>query len=267
MARVRTNGIQLAYETSGNGDCVLFVMGSRTSGRVWEMYQTPALNEAGYRTITFNNRGVPPSDAPAGKYSLADLVADTKGLIEALGLAPCRIVGTSLGALIAQDLAMHAPDLIRSAVLIGTKARSDAARRAQAAAERELMLSGIELPPSYLSVKTVFERLSPATIRDDETVAHWLDLFEYADIKTSRSDGQMWIETSDDRREALRSVTAPCRVIAFTDDQVTPPHLAAEVADAIPNCDYIEISDCGHLGYLERPEPVNSAIIEFFDKY
>jgi pimeloyl-ACP methyl ester carboxylesterase len=267
MPRLRTNGIQLAYETSGNGEPVLFVMGSRSSGRVWEMYQTPALTAAGYRTFTFNNRGVPPSDAPPGRYSLADLVADTRGLIEGLGLAPCRLVGTSLGALIIQELALQQPELIRSAVLIGTKARSDAARLAQAAAEREMMLSGIQLPPRFQSVRTVFERLSPATVRDDEAVSHWLDLFEYAGGNAGPGDGQMWIETSEDRRDALCGVTVPCRVIAFTDDQITPPHLAAEVADAIPDCDYVEIGDCGHLGYLERPEPVNAAIVEFFAKY
>jgi pimeloyl-ACP methyl ester carboxylesterase len=61
-------------------------------------------------------------------------------------------------------------------------------------------------------------------------------------------------------------VTAPCRVIAFADDLVAPPHLAVEVSDCIPECDYVEIQACGHLGYLERPGEVNAAIIEFLDK-
>ncbi|WP_218922692.1 alpha/beta fold hydrolase [Streptomyces vietnamensis] len=39
------------------------------------------------------------------------------------------------------------------------------------------------------------------------------------------------------------------------------------MADAIPGCDFVEIPDCGHLGYLERPYEVNAAVIEFFDKY
>jgi pimeloyl-ACP methyl ester carboxylesterase len=69
-----------------------------------------------------------------------------------------------------------------------------------------------------------------------------------------------------DRREALRKVTAPCRVIAFSDDLITPVPLAAEVAEAIPDCDFVEIPACGHFGYLERPDEVNSAIIEFLDK-
>jgi pimeloyl-ACP methyl ester carboxylesterase len=58
----------------------------------------------------------------------------------------------------------------------------------------------------------------------------------------------------------------PCRAIAFSDDLMCPPHLVAEAAEAIPDCDYVEISRCGHVGYLERPDEVNSAIIEFLDK-
>jgi pimeloyl-ACP methyl ester carboxylesterase len=47
------------------------------------------LKRAGYDAVTFDNRGVSPSGAPPGMYSLADLVADTVGLITALGIGPC----------------------------------------------------------------------------------------------------------------------------------------------------------------------------------
>jgi pimeloyl-ACP methyl ester carboxylesterase len=75
------------------------------------------------------------------------------------------------------------------------------------------------------------------------------------------------VETTEDRRAALTRITAPCRVIAFADDAICPPHLAAETAEAIPDCDFVEIAGCGHLGYLERPDEVNTAIIEFLDKH
>jgi pimeloyl-ACP methyl ester carboxylesterase len=76
---------------------VLLIMGSSAAGRVWTMHQTPALNRAGYETVVFDNRGVPPSDVPEGEYTVADMVADTRGLIEELDLAPYRLVGTWLG--------------------------------------------------------------------------------------------------------------------------------------------------------------------------
>jgi len=265
MPYVFTNGIRIAYDRSGRGERVLMIMGSAAAGRVWTMHQTPALSAAGYQAITFDNRGIPPSDVPPGKYSLADMVADTKGLIEALSLAPCRIVGASLGALIAQELLISSPELVRCAVLIATKARSDALRDAQARAEQALAESGVKLPPDHYAVTAALQALSPATLNDDKTVQLWLDTFRLSPGGDAGA-GQVWVDTSDDRRNALRNVSAPCRVIAFEHDVITPPHLAAEVAEALPDCDYVQIPDCGHFGYLERPDEVNAAIVEFLDK-
>lgn len=267
MPFVKTNDVRLAYERSGHGENVLMIMGSGAAGHVWTMYQTPALNQAGYATVVFDNRGMAPSDAPPGKYALQDMVADTKGLIEALDLAPCRIVGMSLGALIAQELAIDHPHLVHSAVLIATRARTDATRRAQAAAEIALLESGIRLPAEYEAVATVQRMLSPATLNDDNAISSWLAVIELTRGSQEAAGGQAWVDTSADRREALRGVTAPCRVIAFADDIVTPPHLAAEVAEAIPDCDYVQIPASGHLGHLERPDEVNAAIIEFLNRH
>ncbi|MGW7521038.1 alpha/beta fold hydrolase [Streptomyces sp. NPDC054796] len=272
MPYLHTNGIRLAYQRQRSGrsdeDTVLLIMGSAAAGYIWDMHQTPALRRAGYATVTFDNRGIPPSAAPPGKYTLADLVADTKGLIEELRLAPCRIVGTSLGSLIAQELAISEPHLVRSAVLMATRGRSDALRRAQDAADRLLQESGITLPAKYRAVNSVLRMLSPATLNDDTSVSTWLEIFELAGGGAeSAASGQAWIDTHQDRREDLSGIGAPCRVITFTDDVITPPHLGAEVADIIPDCDLVEISGCGHLGHLERPEAVNEAIVEFFEKH
>jgi pimeloyl-ACP methyl ester carboxylesterase len=114
---------------------------------------------------------------------------------------------------------------------------------------------------------SVLQMLSPATLRDDSLVTPMLDLFELSDRGNRADRGQSWIETPADRIEQLGRITVPCRVISFSDDIVTPPHLAAEVAEAIPDCDLIEIGDAGHLGFLEQPDEVNRAIVEFFDKH
>ncbi|HZM83922.1 MAG TPA: alpha/beta hydrolase [Candidatus Limnocylindrales bacterium] len=262
-----TNGIRLSYQRSGRGENVLLIMGSGAAGHVWTMHQTPALQEAGYQTIIFNNRGIPPSDSPEGKYSLEDMVADTKGLIEALDLAPCRIVGTSLGAIIAQELAIGWPHLVKCAVLMATRARSDTVRMAQSAADRTLLESGIRLPRSYGAVSTAFKMLSPTTLNDDMAVSLWLQILELAGDGETIGAGQQWIDTEEDRRDALRTIAVPCRVIAFADDLIAPPHLCAEAAGAIPGADFITIAGGGHLGHLERPDETNAVIIEFLDKH
>lgn len=266
MHYVTANGIRLAYDRTGHGDRVLLIMGSGASGRVWTAHQTRALNKAGYQTIIFDNRGIAPSDVPEGRYSLDDMVADTVGLIEALDAGPCHVVGTSLGSVIAEEIAVRRPELVRSVVLMATRSRSDLVRRALSQADRVLNESGVKLPPGYSTPTTVLQMFSPKTLNDDAAVSLWLDVFELSG-DNGGSSGQDWVDVGSDRRPVLRKITAPCRVIAFSDDLICPPHLGVEVADAIPNCDFVEIGDAGHLGNLERPDEVNSAIIEFLDKF
>jgi pimeloyl-ACP methyl ester carboxylesterase len=266
MSFASTNGIRLAYQRSGSGEPVLLIMGQAAGGNVWSMYQVPALTAAGYEAISFDNRGMPPSDVPPGDYSLADLVADTVGLIKALDLGPCRVVGTSLGAFVATELAACRPDLVTCCVLMATRSRADSFRCALSAGEKALARDGIQLSPSYDAAISVLQMFSPATLNDDETIGMCLDIYEMSSSRRAAASGQDAIDLLSDRREALRAVPVPCRAIAFSDDLVCPPHLVAEVAEAIPDCDYVEIGSCGHLGYLERPDEVNTAIIEFLDK-
>jgi pimeloyl-ACP methyl ester carboxylesterase len=266
MPYASTNGIRLAYERSGSGERVLLIMGQAAGGNVWTMYQVPALNRAGYEAITFENRGMPPSDVPPGDYSLPDLVADTAGLIEALDAGPCRLVGTSMGAFIAAELASSRPDLVTCCVLMALRSRTDALRWALSAGERALTRNGMRLPAAYDAPISVLQLFSPTTLNDDVAVSTYLDIFEMSAERRASASGQGGIDLTSDRRDALRAVPVPCRVIAFSDDLMCPPHLCAEAAEAIPDCDYVEIGSCGHVGYLERPDEVNSAIIEFLDK-
>lgn len=266
MPYVFTNGVRLAYQRTGRGEPVLLIMGTGAGGNVWSMYQVPALERAGYEVITFDNRGMPPSDAPPGMYSLADMVADTVGLIEALDIGPCRLAGTSMGAVISSEIAASRPDLVTCCLLMAMRGRADAARRAVSAADRSLAASGVQLPAAYAAPTSVFQMFSSATLNSDAAVLTWLDLFEMSAGRRAAASGQAGIDLTQDRRERLRTITVPCRLIAFSDDLICPPHLCAEAAEAIPDCDLIEIESSGHLGYLERPEEVNSAIIEFLDK-
>jgi pimeloyl-ACP methyl ester carboxylesterase len=175
-------------------------------------------------------------------------------------------VGTSLGALVVAELATRRPDLVRCCVLMAIRARTDAIRRAVWAGGRVLTRSGTQLPAPYEASLSVLHMFSPATLNDDAAVSAWLDIYEMAAARRGAAIGQAAIDFTADRRDALRAVPVPCRVIAFSDDLMCPPHLGAEAAEAIPDCDYVEIAACGHLGYLERPDEVNSAIIEFLEK-
>jgi pimeloyl-ACP methyl ester carboxylesterase len=267
MSFVSVNGIRLSYERTGKGHRVLLIMGQAAGGNVWSMYQVPALTEAGYEVITFDNRGMPPSEVPPGDYALADLVADTEGLIEALDAGPCRVVGTSLGAMVAAELAVQRPDLVTCCVLLALRSRADTFRRALWAGERALAREGLKLPPPYEAPISLLQMFSRATLNDDVAVSSWLDLYEMSSARREAASGQDAVDVLCDRRDVLRAIPVPCRVIAFSEDLMCPPHLCEEAAEIIPDCDYVEIGSCGHVGYLERPAEVNAAMIEFLDKY
>lgn len=266
MPTIDLGDVRLAYDTYGDGPPVVLVCGTGQAAYTWALFQVPALVEAGYRVVTFDNRGMPPSDCPAGPYTVAQMAGDVAGLIEALGLAPCRVIGLSLGAFITQELALARPDLLRAAVMMGTFGRQDAFRQAVTQAWIELDRSGIVLPRLYEAVYSAFSLLSASGLCDDEGVQQYLGLTMAGPQWTG--PGRLGQHEADlayqDRLDALGSIRVPSLVIGFQHDMLTPVSLCQEVAKVVPGCSYVEVAGVGHLGAFERPDEVNQALLDFF---
>lgn len=256
--------VNLAYDDSGSGEAVLFISGQGGVGRTWQIHQVPAFLAAGYRVVTFDNRGVG-ATANADGFTTATVVADTADLIEQLDLAPVRLVAVSMGSYIAQELMLARPDLVSQAALMATRGRNDSAREFFGRAEMDLIDAGIRLPVNFAAKVRVIEGFSPKTLNDDTAVAEWIDTFTmWPSTSTPGVRAQFGISPERNRLPAYQAITAPVLVIGFANDLVLPPHLGAEVAEAIPYGRYLEIADTGHLGFLERPDAVNAAILDFF---
>ncbi|MFF3641296.1 alpha/beta fold hydrolase [Streptomyces sp. NPDC002564] len=263
MPIARINGTRLGYDTYGHGEPVVMVTGTGAPGRIWRTHQVPALTAAGHRVITLDNRGIPPSDPCPDGFTLADMAADIAGLIEHLGEGACRIVGYSLGAVAVQELLLARPGLVHRAVLMATSGRTDALTAAMTAADVELGDSGGKLPPRFAAYVQALQNLSPRTLNDEERLRDWLAVLEMSAVDPAGARGQLALQLIPDRLAAYRHISRPCLVIGFQDDLVIRPHLSREVARSIPGSSYTEIPGCGHYGYLERPEAVNSAITGF----
>ncbi|MDQ0377611.1 alpha/beta fold hydrolase [Amycolatopsis thermophila] len=262
MPLADVNGVKISYDDLGSGEPVVLVMGTAANGRVWHLHQVPALVDAGYRVITFDNRGIRPAEPG---FTIDDLVADTAGLIDHLGLGPCRLVGTSMGAQVVTELMLARPELVTRAVLMATRGRPDRMRAAMSAAEKQLRDNATAVPAKYEAVVRAVQNLSPRTLNDDAAIADWLDIFEMSPtIWTPGVRAQLDLDITESRLDAYRAIDVPCLVIGFADDLRLPAHLAREVADAIPSAEYLEIADAGHYGYLERPDVVNDALVTFF---
>lgn len=253
----------LAYNDSGAGDPVLFISGTGGGGRTWHIHQVPAFLSAGYRCITFDNRGIGETEN-AGGFSTPQMVADTAELIEKVVGGPARLVAMSMGAFIAQELMLARPELVHQAVLMGTRGRLDDTRKAFRAADLALAESGLEVPAAYAAKVRVLENFSPKTINSPE-IAEWLEVFAAFPLRRTLGwRAQLTVAPEENRLPAYRSIAIETLVIGFGDDIITPPALGKEVGDALPRGRYIQIANAGHLGFLERPDAVNKAMLEFF---
>ena len=256
--------INLAYDDRGTGEPVVFIAGRGGAGRTWQPHQVPAFLAAGYRCITFDNRGIGATENTEG-FTTQTMVADTAALIESLGAAPARVVGVSMGAFITQELMVARPELVTSAVLMATRGRLDTARESFYDAEAELYASGIQLPAAYETKIRLLESFSRKTLNDDAAIADWVAMFNMWPVKlTPGLRCQLDVAPHSNRLPTYRNIATPVLVIGFADDVVTPPYLGREVADALPNGRYLQVPDAGHLGFFERPEAVNAAALQFF---
>ncbi len=266
MGEVVVDGVRLVYDSVGDGDPVVLVSGTGQPAMSWSLFQVPALTEAGYRVVTFDNRGIPPSDTPPAPYSVPQMVGDLAGVIEALELGPAHVAGLSLGAFLTQELALARPDLVRSAVMMGTCGRQSAFLRALMESWVELDRSGTEVTRLADAVAGAFAVFSPGTLADDEAMRAYLD-YSLAQPPWANPGrlGQHEADLGyDDRLGALGGISVPCMVIAFEQDLLTTTTLCREVADAIPGCRYADIAAAAHSGPFERPDEVNRVLLGFF---
>lgn len=110
------DNVRLAYvDTGGAGDPILALHGTFGRGRAW-MTLADRLGPA-WRVIGLDQRGHGLSDEP-GEYGREAFLADAADAIEALGIGPAVVVGHSLGALNAYQLAARRPDLVRAFVAV-----------------------------------------------------------------------------------------------------------------------------------------------------
>ncbi len=253
----------LSYDDTGAGEPVLFIAGTGGAGRTWHIHQVPAFVRAGYRCITFDNRGVGATENADG-FCTEQMVADTAEIIETVVGGPTRLVAMSMGAFIAQELMVTRPDLVGQAVLMGTRGRIDATRIAFRAADLELAQAGVDLPASYAAKVRVLENFSPRTI-NSQAIDEWLQMFTAFPLRrTPGWRAQLAVAPRENRLPTYRSIASQVLVIGFADDVITPPALGKEVGEAIPHGRYVQIANTGHLGFLERYDAVNTTILDFF---
>lgn len=114
MPRLQADGVELFYESLGEGTPVIFQAHDHTP---WMFFQAPVFSQT-HRFVTFDRRGTGRSASPPGEWTMADFARDLRGLMDGLGIERAIVGGSSLGGMIAAQFALDYPDRVH-AIIVG----------------------------------------------------------------------------------------------------------------------------------------------------
>lgn len=251
-----TEPMVLGYDEAGSGPVLFLIHGFPLDRTLWEG-QLEGLKDI-RRVVAVDLRGRGKSEAKPNGWSVDLYADDVAKTIESLGSEPADIAGLSMGGYVVFALLRRHPEMVRSVILIDTKAGDDPpeakeGREKTAATVREQgtlavaegLIPKLVSPGASQEVKK--KALAMAKNTPGETVA--ADALAMRDRPDSTSD--------------LGMIKVPAVVIHGEDDQLMPVAGAKEMADLIPGAKFVTIPRAGHLAPLENPLAVNDALRNF----
>ena len=115
MPKVKVGDINIYYEIHGKGEPLVIIDGRNMCHNL--LYKHVPVYAREYKVISYDNRGVGKSDKPDIPYSLEMMAHDCVGLLDVIGKAKAHFMGYSMGARIAEEIALSYPERIISLVL------------------------------------------------------------------------------------------------------------------------------------------------------
>jgi pimeloyl-ACP methyl ester carboxylesterase len=267
---VGVNGIPYAYRSLGNPSGTPLVLINRFRGTMDEW--DPAFLDhvaAGRHVIIFDNAGVARSggEAPA---RMVDWAANAAKFIEALGHREVDVLGFSFGGLVAQELTLQRPELVRRLIIVGSGAGyvEGANLRAKAI---EVATKPVNTNEDFLYLFFKETPTSQAAGRE-----HLARLRLRADAFSERVSEKTWkamlsagsdVGTPD--TSLLRRVGAirqPVLVANGVEDVMIPTYQSYALAQAISNARLIIYPDSGHAFLFQYPKEFGDEVLRFLGK-
>ena len=219
------NGVELGYREFGSGEPLLLVMGFGGTMDMWNATFVERLARD-YRVISFDNRGIGFSSDNEESFSPELLAGDAAGLLDALGIPQAHVLGTSMGASIAQELALNHPEKVDKLIL--------------SSATYSVIVPETELLEKMLQSCAANSDLAPAVRKQANASLEWNGTYG--------------------RLPEIRSKTL---LLVGTDDEFTPPVISLEIAEKLPGADYIVFEGAKHCGERFLPAEYSKAVLDF----
>jgi thioesterase CepJ len=262
--------VTLSYDVFGpsDGEPVVLIAGCGQPALAWDVGVRPTLVDAGYRVVTFDNRGCAPSSSPPAPYSVDEMMGDTIALLDHLGIADARIAGHSMGGWIAETIAARYPERVRAAAFLGSCNVPTAWEKAITTVERDLARLDLDLPPLFYATETL-RYLPNHDLQNDTLVETWLALAGNPDPwlnpgRLGQYEACLAWSTDPHHGDAWPTISVPCLIMAYEHDIDSPPEHARAAAARIPGARYLEIPDCSHLAPFTHAAAVGDALVEYF---
>ncbi|HEX4435395.1 MAG TPA: alpha/beta hydrolase [Solirubrobacteraceae bacterium] len=254
MALVRAGEIELDVERSGSGPPLLLIMGMSGTALHWgEPFLAP-LRER-FEVIAYDHRGVGASTRLTdGRVTIAEMAEDAAALLSALEIESADVMGISMGGMIAQELALAHPELLRTLTLGCTYCGGEGSAMAAPATIQKLseaMMSG----DRARAIRAGWEVNVSASFADDPV--GWPAFQEIAAQRAVALPvvmAQMQACAAHDTNERLSTIEMPTLVIHGTEDQLLPVENGRLIASRIDGSQLEILDGIGHLFFWERPE-------------
>lgn len=258
MPTIRTKEVKLYYEELGTGEALLLLHGLGSSTADWALQMEPLAQH--FRVIAVDMRGHGRSDKPPGPYSIPMFADDVSTVLQVLEIPAAHILGISLGGMVAFQLAVSYPEMVKSLIIVNSVPSMvvnnfvDRWQLWQRLAIVELM--GMRRMGEYLA-----PRLFPKPEQDDlrqEIVQRWAQNDKRAYLAATRSFVG-WDVTNQ-----LAAISCPALVISAEEDYWPLADKEAYTAQ-IPNARLLVIEDSRHATPVDQPEIFNTAVLDFLD--
>lgn len=258
---------RIAYDVHGtSGPPVLLIMGFGMRGRVWRL-QVEALR-ATHRVAVFDNRGIGESEGAPGPWRMHDLARDALRVLDALGWSSAHVVGASMGGMIAQEVALHAPDRLRSLGLLVTHAGGPRARPPLTRTLRSLV--GSRLLPPDRRLHPIGHLLYPRRFvrsTDREALAARMAEQTGGRVPPLTWRKQFGAIARHDTRARLPRVTAPTLVVSAARDALVDPRESEKLAGYLPRAELLRFEEAGHGILYQCADALNRRLLSHIARH
>ena len=256
MPVLQLDDVKLYYEVVGEGDPLLLIHGLGSSVRDWQ--EQAGFFAQQYRVIAVDVRGHGRSTKPPGPYSIPQFTADIVKLLQFLHVEPVHVIGLSMGGMIAFQMGVSWPQMVRSLVIVNSGPELVVRSPAD-----QLMVWQRLLIVRLLGMRKMGEVLSKRLFPKPEQEIQRRLLIE----RWAENDGRAYRDTMKGLvgwsvTDRIGDITCPTLVVA-SDQDYTPVAVKEAYVQRIPNARLVVIEDAHHALPMEKPEVFNTAVSTF----